>query len=84
MNTLSWRILAAVSALTAGLVVGQMLDQMWERSGRDKADPSDLNVPLGAALTYAAVSGVATAASRVVATRAAAHAYARIAPAQPS
>lgn len=75
MDTLTWKVIGASSALIAGLIATQILDRTWEHNGRSRVDPADPTAPLLAGLAYVAVSGMVAGISRALATRAAARAY---------
>lgn len=78
MDKLVWKVLGAGSAVIAGIVANKVITTVWEKSGRDvEIDPRNPQVPLGEALAYAALVGVAMGLARTFATRQAAQFFQR-------
>lgn len=78
MGPLAWKIIATGSAVLAGVVANKVVTEAWKRSGRDAdLDPNNPDVPVGQALAFAVLTGVAIGAARVLATRQAATYYRR-------
>ena len=76
MGQVAWKVIGTGSALLAGLVANKIVSEAWKRSGRDvDVDPTNPDVPIGQALTFALLTGVAVGAARVLATRQAAAYY---------
>ena len=76
MGTFAWRIIGTGSAILAGVVANQVVQQLWKRSGRDALlDPRDPRTPWKDAVVFAAITGLAVGATRVVVTRKAARVY---------
>lgn len=77
---LTWRLLGAGTALPAGMAVRRLSDAAWYavRGTQPPKNPAAPGVGWGEALAWAAVSGVAVAAGRLVAARAAAEVYQRL------
>jgi hypothetical protein len=65
------------SAILAGVLANVAVQQVWKRAGRDAIlDPRDPRTPWREAVLYAALTGLAVGAARVVVTRKAAEYYA--------
>ncbi len=77
---LTWKLLSTGSAVPAGIAVRKLSDTAWYavRGTSPPKNPAAPGVGWGEALAWAAVSGVAVAAGRLVAARAAAEAYERL------
>lgn len=76
MGPLAWKVIGTGSAVLAGIVANKIVTEAWKRSGRDdKIDPNNPDVPIGQALAFAALMGLAVGAARVLATRQAATYY---------
>lgn len=78
MGTLVWRVLGTGSAILAGVIANRVVIMAWKKAGRDATlDPRDPRTPVGDAVAFAALTGLAVGAARVIATRKAAEYYAR-------
>ena len=76
MGPLVWRVLGSGSAVLAGVVANKLVTTIWKKAGRDAViDPRDPRTPWRDATALAALTGLAAAAARVVATRKAAQYY---------
>jgi hypothetical protein len=74
---LTWKLLGAGTAVPTGIAVRKLSDAAWfaVRGTAPPKNPAAPGVGWGDALAWAAVSGVAVAAGRLVAARGAAAAY---------
>lgn len=78
MGPLAWKVIGTGSAVLAGIVANKIVTEAWKRSGRDdQIDPNNPDVPIGQALAFAALMGLAVGAAKVLATRQAATYYRR-------
>ncbi len=78
MGTLVWRVVGTGSALLAAVVANKVVTAVWKRAGRDAiTDPRDPRTPWKDAVAFAALTGLAAGAARVLATRKAAQYYER-------
>ena len=78
MGTLVWRILGTGSAIIAGIVANKIVQKIWKTAGRDEVlDPRDPRTPWRDAILFAALTGLAVGATRVIVTRKAASYYAK-------
>lgn len=78
MGSLVWKIVGTGSAVLAGVVANKIVTEAWKRTGHDdNIDPNNPDVPIGQALMFAALTGLAVGAARVLATRQAATYYRR-------
>lgn len=78
MGSLVWKIVGTGSAVLAGVIANKIVTEAWKRTGRDdQIDPNNPDVPIGQALAFAALTGLAVGAARVLATRQAATYYRR-------
>jgi Protein of unknown function (DUF4235) len=76
MGAMVWRVLGTGSAVLAGVVANKIVIAVWKKAGRQEVlDPRDPRVPWKDALAFAALTGLATGAARVAATRKAAAYY---------
>ena len=76
MGPLVWRVLGSGSAVLAGVVANKLVTTIWKKAGRDAVvDPRDPRTPWRDAVAFAALTGLAAGAARVVATRKAAQYY---------
>ena len=76
MGTLVWRVIGTGSAILAGIVANKVVTEVWKRAGRDEIlDPRDPRTPWKDAVVFAALTGLAVGAVRVVVTRKAAEYY---------
>ena len=76
MGTFVWRVLGTGSAILAGVVASKVVQQVWRRAGRDEIlDPRDPRTPWRDAVVFAALTGLAVGAARVLVTRKAAEYY---------
>lgn len=77
MGTFVWRIIGTGSALLAGVAANKVVQAAWKKAGRDEVlDPRDPRTPWRDAIAFAALTGLAVGAARVVVTRKAAEYYA--------
>ncbi|WP_338752563.1 DUF4235 domain-containing protein [Janibacter alittae] len=73
-----WKLLGTGSAIIAGIVAKKAITLIWEKSGHDTSiDPTNPDVPVGEAIAYAALAGVAMGLARTFTTRQAAAIYQR-------
>ena len=78
MGTFVWRIIGTGSALLAGIAANKVVEAVWKKAGRDAViDPRDPRTPWRDAVMFAALTGLAVGAARVVVTRKAAEYYAK-------
>ncbi len=78
MGTFVWRVLGTGSAILAGVVANKVVTAIWKKAGRDAIlDPRDPRTPWKDAVAFAALTGLAVGATRVVVTRKAAQFYRR-------
>lgn len=78
MGPFVWRLLGTGSAILAGVVANKLVTTVWKKAGRDEVlDPRDPRTPWKDAVAFAALTGLAVGAARVIATRKAAQYYAR-------
>jgi len=78
MGTFVWRIIGTGSALLAGVAANKVVQAAWKKAGRDEVlDPRDPRTPWRDAVAFAALTGLAVGAARVVVTRKAAEYYAQ-------
>lgn len=76
MGALVWRVLGTGSAVLAGVVANKLVTTVWKKAGRDAVlDPRDPRTPWKDAVAFAALTGLAVGASRVIVTRKAAQYY---------
>ncbi|TQJ48696.1 DUF4235 domain-containing protein [Phycicoccus sp. SLBN-51] len=76
MGTFVWRIIGTGSALLAGVAANKVVEAVWKKAGRDAViDPRDPRTPWRDAVAFAALTGLAVGAARVVVTRKAAEYY---------
>ncbi|MCE1178133.1 DUF4235 domain-containing protein [Actinomycetota bacterium] len=76
MGTLVWRLIGTGSAVLAGIVANKLVTQVWKKAGRDEIiDPRDPRSPAKDAVAFAALTGLAAGAAKVMATRKAAQFY---------
>ena len=76
MGTFVWRIIGTGSALLAGVAANKVVEAVWKKAGRDTViDPRDPRTPWRDAVAFAALTGLAVGAARVVVTRKAAEYY---------
>ena len=76
MGTFVWRVLGTGSAILAGVVASKVVTAVWKRAGRDEIlDPRDPRTPWKDAVVFAALTGLAVGAARVLVTRKAAEYY---------
>lgn len=73
-----WKLLGTGSAIVAGIVAKKAITTIWKKAGRDTAiDPTNPDVPIGEALAYAALAGLAAGLAKTFTTRQAAAVYQR-------
>jgi hypothetical protein len=78
METMVWRVLGTGSAVVAGILANKAVTELWKHSGRDEIlDPRDPRTPAREAIIFAALTGLAVGAARVVVTRKAASYFAK-------
>jgi hypothetical protein len=78
METMVWRVLGTGSAVAAGILANKVVTELWKHSGRDEIlDPRDPRTPAREAIIFAALTGLAVGAARVVVTRKAASYFAK-------
>lgn len=78
METMVWRVLGTGSAVVAGILANKVVTELWKHSGRDEIlDPRDPRTPARDAIIFAALTGLAVGAARVVVTRKAASYFAK-------
>lgn len=78
METMVWRVLGTGSAVVAGILANKVVTELWKHSGRDEIlDPRDPRTPAREAIVFAALTGLAVGAARVVVTRKAASYFAK-------
>ncbi|MEO5983112.1 MAG: DUF4235 domain-containing protein [Pedococcus sp.] len=66
------------SAVLAGIVANKLVTAIWKKTGKDSTlDPRDPRTPLRDAVAFAALTGLAVGAARVLMTRKAAQYYAK-------
>jgi hypothetical protein len=76
MGTMVWRVLGTGSAVLAGILANKVVTEIWKHSGRDDVlDPRDPRTPAKEAILFAALTGLAVGAARVIVTRKAAEYY---------
>ncbi len=76
MGTFVWRVIGTGSAILAGVVASKVVTAVWKRAGRDEIlDPRDPRTPWKEAVVFAALTGLAVGAARVLVTRKAAEYY---------
>ncbi|WP_245634620.1 DUF4235 domain-containing protein [Janibacter limosus] len=71
-----WKVLGTGSAIVAGIVANKIVAIVWSRfgSGQD-IDPNNPDNPIGEAIAFAALAGLAMGLARTMATRQAASFY---------
>ncbi len=78
MGGVVWKVLGTGGAVAAGIAANKIVTTIWTKAGRDAdIDPRDPRTPVGEALVFAAVMGLAVGLARVLATRKAAEYYER-------
>jgi hypothetical protein len=76
VGTFVWRVIGTGSAILAGIVASKVVTEVWKRAGRDEVlDPRDPRTPWKEAVVFAALTGLAVGAARVLVTRKAAEYY---------
>jgi hypothetical protein len=76
VGTFVWRVIGTGSAILAGIVASKVVTAVWKRAGRDEIlDPRDPRTPWKEAVVFAALTGLAVGAARVLVTRKAAEYY---------
>lgn len=76
MGTLVWRILGTGGGILAGMIANRLVIEGWRRAGRDvNIDPRNPHTPVGEAVAFAALTGLAVGAARTLVTRKAARYY---------
>jgi hypothetical protein len=76
MSSLMWRVLGSGSAILAGMLASKMVTVAWKTANRDgEVDPRDPRAPMRDAVLFAALTGLAVGAARVIAMRKAAEYY---------
>lgn len=76
VGNMVWKILGTGSAIVAGIVANKIVAIVWSRfgSGQD-IDPNNPENPIGEAIAFAALAGLAMGLARTMATRQAASFY---------
>lgn len=78
MGNALWKVLGTGLAIAAGTVANKAVTAAWKKAGRDvDIDPRNPESPVGEALVYAALAGLAMGLARTMATRKAAQLYQR-------
>lgn len=78
MGPMVWRVMGTGSAVLAGIVANKLVTAIWKKTGKDSTlDPRDPRTPWKDAVAFAALTGLAVGAARVVMTRKAAQYYAK-------
>lgn len=73
-----WKLLGTGSAIVAGIVSKKVITTIWKKAGKDsEIDPTNPDIPVGEAIAYAAIAGLAAGLARTFATRQAAAIYQR-------
>ena len=73
-----WKLLGTGSAIAAGIIANKVISTVWKKAGRDSAiDPTNPDIPIGEAIAYAALAGVAVGLAKTMTTRQAAALYQR-------
>lgn len=76
VGNMVWKILGTGSAVVAGLVANKVIGTVWSKAGKGESiDPNNPDNPIGEAIAYAVLAGVAMGVARTVATRQAAAFY---------
>lgn len=75
VGNIVWKVLAASSAVLAGVVASKVTDQIWRTAGQEDIDPADPESPILQAVAYAALTGLIAAAVKTFTTRKAAQYY---------
>lgn len=76
VGNMVWKILGTGSAIVAGMVANKVITAVWLKAGKnDTIDPNNPDNPLGEAIAFAALAGVAMGLARTIATRQAAAFY---------
>jgi Na+/proline symporter len=77
MNSVLWRVLAAISAIAAGRAADATLTLLWRGATGEKPPtvPEDPETSWGEALAWGALSGAVMGIARMLATRQAAQYY---------
>jgi len=78
-SSASWKVLAGLSAVVAGLAARKVIEQVWRKStGKTPpANPESPDTTWGEAVGWALLSGAAVGLARLLATRKAAEYYRR-------
>lgn len=80
MGNMVWKLLGTGSAIVAGIVARKVITAVWKKTGRDTAiDPNNPEIPIGEAIAYAALVGLAAGLAKTFTTRQAAGIYQRAA-----
>lgn len=78
VGNMVWKLLGTGSAILAGIVANKLITVVWQKAGRDtEIDPTNPEIPVGEAIAYAALVGVAMGLARTITTRQAAGLYQR-------
>lgn len=76
MGNMVWKVLGTGSAIIAGIVANKIITVVWEKAGKGEAiDPNNPENPIGEAIAFAALAGLAMGLARTMATRQAASFY---------
>lgn len=78
VGNMVWKLLGTGSAIIAGIVANKVITVVWKKTGHDtEVDPTNPEIPLGEAIAYAALAGLAVGLARTLTTRQAAVIYQR-------
>lgn len=76
MGNMVWKVLGTGSAIVAGIVANKIVSIAWSRAGKGETiDPNNPDNPIGEAILFAALAGLAMGLARTMATRQAAAFY---------
>lgn len=76
MGNMIWKVLGTGSAIIAGIVANKVISVAWSRMGKGETiDPNNPENPVGEAIAFAALAGLAMGLARTMATRQAASFY---------
>lgn len=76
VGNMVWKILGTGSAIVAGMVANKVITSVWLKAGKsEKIDPNNPENPIGEAIAFALLAGLATGLARTMATRQAAAFY---------
>ena len=76
MGSVVWRVIGPGSAVLAGILASKAVETIWHKARpNDGFDPRDPRAPMKQAVAFAALTGLAVGAARVIAMRRAAMFY---------